>query len=52
MKYKVTYTYRGHVTVEVEAADEAAAFKAGMEEADSDIGGALSLIDWDVKEVE
>lgn len=37
MKYKVTYEYRGRVTVEVEALNKEQAVKIGQEEADEAI---------------
>ncbi len=52
MKYKVTYEYRGKVTVEVEAESETAAEQAGLEEADESINEALSLYDVVIRQVE
>ena len=50
MKYKVTYEYRGKVTVEVEADSPEDAQRRGLEEADEAINGSLSVYDWTVKE--
>ncbi len=43
--YKVTYEYRGKVTVEVEAETESDAERDGLKEADDYIGGNLSVYD-------
>lgn len=51
MKYKVTYEYRGRVTVEVDALSESEAEVVGLEEADSCINGSLSVYDCTVREV-
>lgn len=50
-KFKVTYEYRGTVTVEVEAADEKEADTKGLTEADSMIGANLSVYNAQVEEV-
>lgn len=50
-KFRVTYEYRGRVTVDVEAADEKEADKKGLAEADSAIGGNLFVYDVQVEEV-
>lgn len=50
MKYKVTYEYRGTVTVDVEADNEGKAEDAGMQEADEAISRNLSLYDVEVRE--
>jgi hypothetical protein len=50
-KFKVTYEYRGIVTVEVEAADEKEADTKGLAEADSLIGVNLSVYDASVEEI-
>lgn len=42
-KYRVTYEYRGQVTVEVEADTEDAAIGSGSEQAATDIHGNLNL---------
>lgn len=52
MKFKVTYEYRGRVTVEVEAENEQEAEKEGTEEASELIDGNLSLYDTTVRKVE
>lgn len=49
-KYRVTYEYRGRVTVEVEAETEAAAEKAGLAEADEAIPSNLSLYNATVRQ--
>lgn len=49
MKYKVTYEYRGKVTVEVEAASEREAEQIGLREADECV--ELSVCDVQVREV-
>lgn len=51
-QYKVTYEYRGKVTVDVEANNEEQADIIGMEEADQLIAGALTVYDSQVREVE
>jgi hypothetical protein len=48
--YKVTYEYRGSVTVSVEARSEEEAETLGLEEADQDINGALSVYDVKVRD--
>jgi len=45
MKYKVTYEYRGTVTLDVEAPSAEEAENAGQREADEAIVGALSVYD-------
>lgn len=50
MKYKVTYEYRGKVTVEVEAENEKSAESAGLVEADELINGSLTVYDVTVRE--
>ena len=52
MKYRVTYEYRGRVTVVVKAEDAAAAEKKGQPEADEAIHHNLALYDSTVREVE
>jgi len=49
-KYKVTYEYRGKVTVEVEAESEGEAERNGLEEADKSIDGNLTVYDITVHE--
>lgn len=48
--YKVTYEYRGKVTVEVEAKNKEEAENIGLEEADSYINGCLTVYDVIVRE--
>lgn len=50
-KFKVTYEYRGKVTVEVEAADEKEADTKGLAEADESIIHNLSVYNADVEEI-
>ncbi len=50
-KYKVTYEYRGKVTVEIEATDETQAEHIGLAEADDDIGTRLELYDVTFREI-
>ena len=50
--YKVTYEYRGKITVDVEAKDEKEAEILGLEEADSHINCSLSVYDVTVEEKE
>lgn len=50
-KYKVTYEYRGKVTVEVEAEDEKQAERFGLDEADECIAGSLMVYDTKAEEL-
>lgn len=50
-KYKVTYEYRGRVTVEVDAVSEEDAECDSQQEADEIINGALTVYSVDVREV-
>jgi hypothetical protein len=51
MLYKVTYEYRGKVTIEVEADNEKDAENKGLPDADEAIAGNLQLYDVSVKPV-
>lgn len=50
-KFKVTYEYRGRVTVEIEAADEKEADTKGLAEADQSIVHNLYVYNTDVEEI-
>lgn len=51
-KYRVTYEYRGRVTIEVNAEDAAAAEKKGQAEADEYIYGNLALYDSTARKID
>lgn len=50
-KYKVTYEYRGKITVEIEAENEEQADIIGLKEADEHINGCLTVYDSHAEEV-
>lgn len=52
MKFKVTYEYRGKVTVDVDARNKEEAEELGIKEADEFITGHLSIYDIEVKPIE
>ena len=49
MKYKVTYEYRGTVTVDVDAKDEKEAEDKAMDQTDELIIGCLTVYDVQVR---
>lgn len=50
-KYRCMYRYEGTVYVEVEAENQQAAHVAGLAAADEDLNMALSLVDWEEREI-